>query len=224
MKHRAFSLIELLVAMAVLAVLIAILLPSVSAAAQSGRAAVCLSNLRQGYIACRIYADANLGFGPAIGEPYSALPNWGLVVVRSGMTAGSAARFRAESVLACPAVQRVYRQNMTRTYAMNATGHAGLPGDPDNYDDLQIQGHIRFDRVWRPACAVLLTDSARTTMTGSGPPSSRTASVIDFRQVDHVGQRLDRFHTGQTGFNASMLDGSAGLHRRVDPGWQQPLP
>ncbi len=223
-SRPAFTLIELLVAVAVLTLLLAIMAPSLSAAREAGRSSVCLSNLREAFTACRVYADANRGFGPAIGEPYSALPNWGLVVQRSGMTAGSSTRFRTESVLVCPAVQRIYGQDMTRTYAMNATGHAGLPGDPDNYDDLHIQGHIRFDRVRSPARAALLMDSARTTMTGSGPPSARTASAIDFRQADHVQKRLDRFHAGRTGFNVAAMDASVTLHRRVAPRWQQPLP
>ena len=222
LRHRAFSLIELLVAVAVLATLIAILLPSLSAAAQSGRAAACLSNLRQGYIACRIYADANVGFGPAIGEPYGTLPNWGLVVQRYAGTSGSAARFGPDSVLVCPSAGRAYAQEMTRTYAMNATGHAGLPGDPDNYDDPLVRGHIRLDRA--RLGSPLLLDSARTTLAGSGPPSSRSASMIDFRQADHAEKRIGRFHAKPAGFNLAALDGSAGLHRQVEPRWQRPLP
>jgi prepilin-type N-terminal cleavage/methylation domain-containing protein len=224
MRCRAFSLIELLVAVAILALLVAVMLPSLSAAREAGRSSVCLSNLRQAFLACRIYADANRGFGPSIGEPYSALPNWGLVVQREGSPGGSATRFRADSVLVCPSIMLAYAQEMTRTYAMNATGHAGLPGDPDNYDDPAVRGHIRFDRGWSVGWAPLLLDSARAPVVGSGPPSSRTASVIDFRQPDQVDSRLGRFHARRAGFNAVALDGSVGLHRRVEGRWQEPLP
>jgi prepilin-type N-terminal cleavage/methylation domain-containing protein len=222
-RRRAFSLVELLVVVAILTLLIAILLPSLAAARESGRASVCMSNLRQAFTACRMYADANRGFGPAIGEPYSALPNWGLVVGRYGAWSGTAARFKPESVLVCPTVQRVYGQEMTRTYAMNATGHAGLLGDPDNYDNPEIRGHIRFDSV-RPPGSPLLLDSARAPVVGSGPPSTRTASVIDFRQPEQVENRVGRFHTRRTGFNVAALDGSVSLSRRVETRWQQPLP
>lgn len=219
-----FSLIELLVAVGIIALLAAVLLPALSAARQTAGSAVCLSNLKEAFTACRVYADAHRGFGPAIGEPYNDSPNWGLVVLRSGMAGGSVARFRSESVLVCPAIQRFYGQEMSRTYAMNATGHAGLPGDPDNYDDPQIRGHIRFDRIRWPAGVVLLMDSARTSMAGSGPPSTRSASVVDFRQAEHVNQRLDWFHAGGRGFNAAALDGSVALQRQIRTRWQQPLP
>jgi prepilin-type N-terminal cleavage/methylation domain-containing protein len=45
--RRAFTLIELLVVVAVIALLIALLLPALKQARQAGRAAVCMSNLRQ---------------------------------------------------------------------------------------------------------------------------------------------------------------------------------
>ncbi len=58
---RAFTLIELLVVVAIIGLLISILLPSLSAARQSARGAVCASNLHHLGIGTTIYADANRG-------------------------------------------------------------------------------------------------------------------------------------------------------------------
>ena len=239
----AFTLIELLVVVGVVAILVAILLPAIASAREAARSGVCLSNLRQQYIACRIYADENRGIGPAIGQPWATPPNWAFIVAAAAgqelpieaiegtapagqETAGIYAR---RSVMVCPTVDAEYGRIMTRTYAMNATGHAGYTDDrgrtdPDNFDDLANPGHINFDRVERPWMAVLLVDAARAEIVGDAPPSTRTASVLDFRMDDHILTRLAVFHGGERYFNSAFLDGSARARREVDPAWREPLP
>lgn len=57
--RRAFSLIELLVVVAIVSMLIAILLPTLSAAREQARTTLCLSNLRQVAHGWHVYADEN---------------------------------------------------------------------------------------------------------------------------------------------------------------------
>lgn len=232
-----FTLIELLVVIAVIAVLIGVLLPALASARRAGRSSVCLSNLRQIAIICRQYADDHKGRGPAIGQPYGALPNWALLVQSASGRAGTSSGelYAPASVLACPEASAHYGMPMQRTYAMNATGHAGVIGpgtrsDPDNYDTLPGADTpapaIRFDSITRPSDALLLADSAvdqSQALAPGSPPPTRTASVIDFRDPSHVQNRLGRFHPRQS-FQWVNFDGSARRATKIDDLWLEPLP
>lgn len=75
MKHRrhtaAFTLVEVLVVIGIIAVLLAILLPALSKAKRASEQIACASNLRQLGYAFLLYCDENRGFFPAAQDPLS---------------------------------------------------------------------------------------------------------------------------------------------------------
>src|SRR5688572_33142247 len=64
MRRRAFTLVELLVVIGIIAVLIAILLPSLSSSREHARSLRCLANLREMVAACQGYAATYRGYCP----------------------------------------------------------------------------------------------------------------------------------------------------------------
>ena len=66
---RAFTLLELLVVIAVIGILAALLLPSLSRAKEKARRTACLSNLRQVNFAIKLYADDNADSLPLLSQP-----------------------------------------------------------------------------------------------------------------------------------------------------------
>lgn len=72
-QAKAFTLVELLVVIGIIALLISILLPSLNKAREAANGVQCLSNLRQVGLAVRQYSDENKGFlPPAMGKEFDS--------------------------------------------------------------------------------------------------------------------------------------------------------
>ncbi|MFZ4696010.1 MAG: prepilin-type N-terminal cleavage/methylation domain-containing protein [Verrucomicrobiia bacterium] len=94
-RGKGFTLVELLVAIAVIAILAALLVPSLRGSREMAKRSNCLSNLRQIYAAFNIYANENGGLLPpyyGVGSPTEQL--WMIRVQPYGVSA---------KVVFCPA-------------------------------------------------------------------------------------------------------------------------
>lgn len=75
-SHRAFTMVELLVVIAVVGILMALLLPAISQAKASAKRTTCLNHLRQIALGVRMYADDMEDVGPAKLPDKKSLDGW----------------------------------------------------------------------------------------------------------------------------------------------------
>ena len=75
-RPGAFTLVELLVVIGIIATLVAILLPTLGRAREAARAANCLSNLRQINTAFMLFAHDNKGYLPQVGGSGTSSDNF----------------------------------------------------------------------------------------------------------------------------------------------------
>jgi prepilin-type processing-associated H-X9-DG protein len=136
--RRAFTIVEMLVILAMIMFLLAMLLPTLGRVREAGRATLCGANLRQQGIALEAYANDNRGYYPGAHTwvPNGAPANW---IVWP-------ARLRAyahydHSLFWCPAATPLAQWKHVINPALNLPAQYGydvnevrlLPGDPFSY-------------------------------------------------------------------------------------------
>lgn len=119
-RNAAFTLVELLVVIGIIALLIAMLLPALNVARSAGLATTCLSNIRQHGLALRLYSDDNRGFLPSA---VYTVPTYRIVwpELLAPYLDGDENRLPGRHFLRCPAPGRP-QEDEHQTYGINYTG------------------------------------------------------------------------------------------------------
>ena len=216
---RGFSLLELLVAIAIIAVLAALLLPALSRAKNKARSTQCLNNLRQWGFAFRQYADDNQDYVPRRGQgvkpleqidrpedwfnalpPYLKLPSYQQLFTNHQRLSAA-----APSVFVCP-VALDSGSNHFLPYAMNMNlcpwGNSGST-EP-----------TKFGEVLRPSQVVAMAD-------GPGPFSAIFPSNNPYTPVPRHSRRVNLlFLAGQAqSFDGGYVGCGVGDPGREDVRW-----
>ena len=128
LRLRAFTLIELLIVLAVIAILAAILLPVLASARERGRRTACASNMKQMSLALTAYTQDNDGLFPTLALPEGDLAE-GDWAWRVNHYAASSDRFHCPDVQLPPGVELIsppspYYVQLARGYAFNGVLYA----------------------------------------------------------------------------------------------------
>ncbi len=215
--HAGFTLVELLVIIAIIAVLAGLLLPVLARAKDKSRAALCLGNLRQWNLALSMYMHENNDAIPRRGQGVQPLhdldrpedwinalpPLLGLPSYQAMAANGTIPKPGDRSIYVCPTAQRTTNDYFL-AYAMNFYLSPTLRPAPH-----------RLPEIPRPSTLAFMADGGCAY--ASAVPSSKPYSV----QPRHTQRAAVSFLDGHAqSFAGAYLGCGVGAIEQADVRWQ----
>lgn len=213
---RAFSLVELLVTIAIIGILAAILLPSLSSAKSKARQTECLGNLRQWGLAYRMYGEDNNDFLPRRGQGvqtlakidrpedwFNCLPFYfGMQSFQMMVSNNVPPTAHSKSVFICPAAEDSHADYFL-PYGMNM-----------NLCPWNLPSPTRYREVAQPECVITMTDTP-------GPYASTFPAAQPYSPAARHSSKLNiLFLAGQVqSFPGSYVGCGVGDPQRSDTRW-----
>lgn len=156
-QQRAFTLIELMVVVAIILMLVAILLPTLDKAQEMTAATVCAANQRQLMLATTAYASDNYNLYPPFRQAITL--NW-YGAEANGDPPGAKLEdsllwkyLRDPDVLMCPIFKSLTNENAIRSYVMNWNAGSTTPRS-----DCNNEGVGAITKVIRPNVFCLFSE------------------------------------------------------------------